>query len=190
MNAPVQAADFIRHRFTVDDVRAMIDIGVVDADARVELIDGGLIDMPADGPRHNDWSIALGRWLLRQLGEDYAVLPGSTVVLSDENAPRPDWCVFPASVATVDLRGPDVLLVIEQSDASLARDLGWKADLYARFGVRDYWVIDLETRVVHVHREPSLDGYKSLRRHARDEPVEALLIPGLTLRTGALTRVG
>jgi len=189
MNAPVQASDVIRHRFTVADVRSMVDIGVVDADARIELIDGALITMPADGPRHNDWTISLGRWLLNQLGEAYAVLPGSTVVLSDENAPKPDWCVFPAEVATADLRGPDILLAIEQADTSLAGDLGWKANLYARHGVRDYWVIDLETQTIHVHREPSPNGYKSLRRHERDEPVEALLIPGLILRTGALTRV-
>jgi len=189
MNAPFQAADFIHHRFTVADVRAIIDTGVLDPDARIELIDGGLIDMPADGPRHNDWTISLGRWLQRNMGDEYAVLPGSTVVLSDDNAPKPDWCVFPADVATVDLRGTDILLAIEQSDTSLIRDLGWKADLYARFGVQDYWVIDLATHVVHVHREPSANGYKSLRRHGRDEPVEVLLIPGLVLRTGTLTRI-
>jgi Uma2 family endonuclease len=37
----------------------------------------------------------------------------------------------------------DVLLLIEVADSSLAFDQGTKRDLYARFGVGEYWVVDI-----------------------------------------------
>lgn len=111
-------------------------------------------------------------------------------MLSDDNAPSPDFQVFPARVPPVDARGPDVLLAIEQSDSPVRRDLGWKAQLYARHGVRDDWVVELEAELVHVHREPGAEGYGSVRVFARTDVIEAVLIPGLKLRLADLPRVG
>src|SRR5262249_30208428 len=114
---------------------------------------------------------------------------GSTLVLDKYNGPKPDWYVFSAALATTDVRGPDVLLAIEQSHSSLQRDLEEKAALYARFSVRDYWAIDLEEKRVHVHRDPTAEGYRIKRRFEADETVDALLIPGLTLKLLELERV-
>ena len=190
MNAPVRSADFVPHRFTVDEVRDMVRLGVLDEGARIELIEGELVDMPADGPRHNDWSVIIGRWLFTNLGPEYAILPGSTLVLSDFNAPKPDFSIYPAR-RNAGVRGPDLLLAIEQADSSLARDLGWKADLYARHGLREYWVIDLEAERVHVHRAPSPEGYlHKPDPFGPEDAVEASLIPGLTLRLADLPRLG
>jgi Uma2 family endonuclease len=97
--------------------------------------------------------------------------------------------VFSDKLATVAVHGGDVLLAIEQSYSSLRSDLGEKADLYARFNVRDYWAIDLEERRVHVHRDPTSEGYRTKRRFEAGETVEAALIPGLTLRLADLARV-
>ncbi len=196
MNVAVRPPDLAtsveepRHRFTFADVLAMMKLGLVEEGAREELIEGELIEMPADGDRHKDYTVALTRWLLRALDETYAVVPGSTLVLSEQNAPSPDFHVFPAKLATGDVRGPDVLLAIEQADSSVRRDLGWKAKLYARYGVRDYWVVELDAARVHVHREPGAEGYGAVEVFEREEAVGALLIPGLTLRLADLPRVG
>ena len=190
MNAPAQAAQFVRHRFTVEDARALAAAGLIDADSRIELIEGELIDMPADGPRNMSWADGLGRWLYTGLPDKYAIIPGLTLVLSEFNGPKPDWYVFDRAVATADVRGTDVLLLIEQSDTTLKRDLGWKADLYAEYGVRDYWVIDLEARAVHIHRDPSPSGYQFKQRFGRDDAVSALLIPDLALTISALPQLG
>ena len=196
MNAVVRPTDLAtaveepRHRFTVSDVEAMMRAGLVEEGAHEELIEGELVEMPADGARHKDYSYGIGRWLMRALGDDHVVMTGSTLVLSDFNAPSPDFHVFDAGLATEEVRGPDVLLVIEQADSSVRRDLGWKADLYARHGVREYWVIELESARTHVHRDPREDGYGSVKVFERGAAVEALLIPGLALRLADLPRVG
>lgn len=196
MNAVVQPTDLAtaveepRHRFSVADVEAMMRAGLVEEGAREELIEGELVKMPEDGELHRDYSCELGRWLYGSLDRSFVVMPGTTLVLSEYNAPSPDWYVFDGLLKTADVRGPDVLLVIEQADSSVRRDLGWKADMYARHGVRDYWVVELATARIHVHREPGEGGYGAVRVFERDRAAEALLIPGLALRLADLPRVG
>lgn len=104
--------------------------------------------------------------------------------------PSPDFHVYPAALSEGQVHGPEMLLIIEQADSSLSRDLGSKAALYASHGVHDYWVIDLNERRTHVHREPSPEGYASIQVFERDQAVRALLIPGLSLRISDLPRVG
>lgn len=183
-------APLSRYRFTNADVRAMAQAGLLRAPERLELIEGELVEMPGDGARHRDWSYALGQWLSNRLGSGHVILPGATLELSAHNGPAPDWYVFPAGLETEAVKGPDVLLAIEQADSSLAYDLGLKANLYARHGVRDYWVIDLARRIVHVHRDPTPEGYGWKRRVMANEPIEALLLPEFSLRLDALPRVG
>ncbi len=185
MNAASRIADFKPHRFTVEEMWALADAGAL-GDARVELIGGELVDMPADGPLNVDWSMLLGRWLYRALPDTLGCVPGLTLRLSDEDGPKPDWWVCPSSLGAANITPADVLLAIEQSDTSVARDLGWKAELYGSFGLIDYWVIDLNAQIVHVHRDPCSQGYKSIRTFTRDQSVQALAIPGLSLRLADL----
>ena len=53
----------------------------------------------------------------------------------------------------------DVLLLIEVSDSSLAFDQSVKLNLYARYGVAEYWVVDVEGKRVVTYREPYAQGY-------------------------------
>lgn len=190
MNALLRQVDVTPHRFTV---REAIEIAQTQAFAnrRIELIEGEIVDMPSDGPLHRRWTGALFVWLARRIDLNaYVVLQNTTLELSDFNAPSPDVQVYAAGAREEDVRGADALLVIEQADTSLKKDLRLKADLYARYGVRDYWVIDLNADRVHVHRTPREDGYADVAVHDRHSAVEALLIPGLALRIADLPRIG
>lgn len=192
MNAPVKPllASAQPHRFTMDDVLVMVSAGVLQEGAKVELIDGGLVDMAAEGSDHTDWVYEVGRWLFTGLGPEFVVVPSSTLTLSSVSGPKPDWWVFPAALKTADVRGPDVALAIEVANSSLAYDLGDKATLYARHGVRDYWVVDLQLRQLVVHRDPAADGYEYRQRFEAGEAVVPLLLHGLSLRLQDLKRVG
>ncbi len=48
----------------------------------------------------------------------------------------------------------DVLLISEVADSSLEQDLGEKAKLYAEHRIPEYWVVDVRSEQVHVHRKP------------------------------------
>jgi hypothetical protein len=68
--------------------------------------------------------------------------------------------------------GPeDVYLVVEVADTTLAADRRLKLPLYARAGIPEVWLVDVQHDVVHVHREPTADGYRVVRTLRRGDRV-------------------
>lgn len=196
MNAVVRQTEFVpfaeprRHRFTLEEVLAMQGAGILH-DRRTELIDGEIVHMATDGELHRRWSNELTLWLARRLDpERHRFLVSTTLPLGEGWAPSPDFYIYPAEIDEGAVAAGNVLLVVEESDSSLRRDLKAKPDDYARYGVQDYWAIDLNARRLHVHRDPSPEGYRSVEVFEREQAVDALLVPGLTLRLADLPRVG
>ena len=185
-----EAAEPRRHRFKFDELLTIQAAGIL-GDRRTELMDGEIIDMPTDGELHQQFSIQLTTWLATSLDlSRYAFVGNTTLKLGEEWAPSPDFRVFSAETDGTRLTGDEVLLAIEEAHTSLTYDLTDKAAAYGAYGIRDYWVIDLEARRTHVHREPSSAGYGSVALFERDQVLDALLIPGLSLRLADLPRVG
>jgi Uma2 family endonuclease len=142
-----------RRLFTAADVQAMLDAGVLgEGDHHVELIRGELIEMSPQGPLHWNLTQGLAAFFWRNLPAHLAVASNGPLRLSEHDEPEPEVFVFPDGMDVNDVRGPDVLLVIEVSHSSLRVDLDVKAPLYAAHGVREYWVVDIEGRRTHVHR--------------------------------------
>ncbi len=187
MNALVLAAESAApHRFTLDEVFRMMDAGILDPDARVELIDGVLIEMPAEHAPHVRLKTALARWFITHLPETVNVVIDATLRLSDYDAPDPDLYLYAGSIALDELKPADIDLVIEVADSSLKKDLGAKAVLYAAHGVREYWVIEVETLATTVHRRPAAAGYGDVVRRGPDEALSAMAHPSLSLALAQL----
>jgi Uma2 family endonuclease len=150
MNAPIFPARMAR-KFTTADVFKMVESGVLTPDERVELIEGELALM---SPKHNkhEWlKNRLVEWLAARKPRDLILAVESTLFLDEGTFVEPDIMLYPRHILPEDVRGPDVKLLIEIADASLAFDLGRKAALYAQHGVAPYWVIDAETKTTHMH---------------------------------------
>jgi Uma2 family endonuclease len=188
MNAPAKLEQQSRttYRFTLDDVFKMIEAGVLAPDARVELIEGELIQMAPQNAPHMEAKRALAKLLYSALPETVALHIEGTLRLAPSTAPEPDLFMHIASVRPDQVRGPDVLLLIEVSDTTLGDDLGPKARLYARYGVPEYWVLDVASRKLTVHTDPRPDGYARLRLVEPDEPVAPERLPGVELRLADL----
>lgn len=104
-------------------------------------------------------------------GASAAILPkgckDSTDVaftLSDTLVLAPDIAIISRDMVGTDADGAGMLLVTEIADSSLEHDLYTKAPHYAREGVRDYWIIDLPKRKLHVHRDPGATEYGGIER--------------------------
>lgn len=80
------------------------------------------------------------------------------------------------------LAGPEVRLAVEISDSTLDMDLGRKARLYASHGVPEYWVVDVEARLIHQLWAPEGDAYARRREVAFGERVEAVTVAGLVVK--------
>ena len=134
------------------------------------------------------------RLLVRAAGADLVVGVENTLQLADEVLVEPDLAVFPRAAVLPDspfikLRGEDVLLVIEIALTSLAYDRGAKAAVYARHGIREYWVVDPEHHRAWVHTGPSEEGWGTVEERGR-EAVLAPKAPELASFHVALAQIG
>lgn len=173
MNAPVHVAEaYVPYRFTWDEVLRMSEAGLFErADGRrVELIEGELFEVAPESMPHARAKRWLARRFIEALPADaWEVSIDSPLHLSDASRPEPDLCVWRAALRDADVRGPDVALVVEVSISSLAFDGGAKADLYARHGVPEYWIVQPESGAVRVHLDPTPTGYSSVRTVASED---------------------
>jgi Uma2 family endonuclease len=170
-----------RRRWSVAELEAMVAAGILSEDERIELIGGEVVLMSPKGNRHEILKRALLRLLFEKLPVDCDFLPETTLRLDRDTFCEPDILVFPRNLSVPELTPETALLVVEIADRTLAYDLGPKADLYAKYGVRELWVIDAIGLTTRTHREPSLTGYRrAVDWHASDTLTPSL-IPGLEL---------
>lgn len=150
----------------------LVDEGVFD-DERIELLEGTLIEMSPEGTEHA-WIIQeLNRLLTRGLPDELRLRVAAPFAANNVSEPEPDCAVVPVGDYWVD--HPSVaLLLIEVSRSSRRKDLGLKARIYGAAGVPSYWVVDLERRVVHVHQEPTGDGYGRVEQHPFTATLDAV----------------
>jgi Uma2 family endonuclease len=84
-------------------------------------------------------------------------------------------------------------LIVEVAESSLAFDRTQKGSLYARGGIADYWIVNLEERVVEVYRDPIPDltapfgwRYTSVERVRPPAEVAPLGVPAAPVPLAAL----
>ncbi len=168
----------IRRRFTVHDYHRMAEAGILHEDDRVELIGGEILEMSPIGGRHAACVREINHLLSRQLGDELRVDVQSPVGLDEQEEPQPDLAVIRArnygrSLPTLE----DVLLLIEVADTSLAYDRDVKLPLYARSGIAEVWLVDLNGGTIERHTQPSEHGYHLVRRAGRGETLESAVLP-------------
>ena len=136
----------------------LVDLGVFEGDA-VELVGGHLIVAEPHGTYHAS-SISAADYAVRAiLPSGWIVRVQSPVSLDDESAPEPDLAVVPGRPGDYrDSHPGHAALVVEVAESSLEFDRRHKGSLYARAGIRDYWIVNLADRVLEVHRDPGPDA--------------------------------
>jgi Uma2 family endonuclease len=148
-----------RHSITVTEYVRMGEAHVFAHDARLELMEGEIVEMAPIGSAHAAVVDALDS-LLREVAPSAMVRVQSPLVLGERSAPQPDVMLLRPRADRYYNSHPtasDALLVVEVSDTTLEYDLEVKRPLYARAGVTELWVVDINRREVHVFREPKLD---------------------------------
>ncbi len=181
-------------RWTRVEYDRLIELGAFQADEHLELIGGELIAGEPQGAEHYTAIRKSTKALEAAFGPGWEVRPQGPLGLDDESEPEPDVAVVPGSVDDYRSAHPSrPVLVLEVAVSTLGFDRGRKGSLYARAGLADYWVLNLESRVLEVYRQPAPDptapfGWRYARREvvAATGNVAPLAVPGAVVAVADL----
>ena len=173
-----------RHRLTVSEYYRMVEVGLLAPDARVELIEGEMIEMAPIGSRHGSCVMRLDAQLQGSVGQRALVSVQNSVRLDDRSEPQPDLVLlrprddfYSRAHPTAD----DVLLLIEVADRSARYDIEIKTRLYAQHGIPEVWIIDLEQACVRFFRSPMPAGYGDVSSTERPGMTSVALLRGVSV---------
>lgn len=178
-----------RHWLTVDDYYRMAEVGILDVEARVELIDGEIFDMAPPGSPHAATVHWLTEVFVNAVGGTANVLVQNPVRLSRYSEPQPDVALLRRRDDFYRERHPqadDVLLIVEIAASSLRFDRNKKLPLYARHGIPEMWLADLDGRRLSRYRAPQNGAYTLTDEPDLRTPVEVSALPGVVVDLGRL----
>jgi len=142
----------------------MAETGVLKPDARVELLNGEIIDMSPIGPFHGSVTKYLIQVFTDANRSTWIMQVQDPVRLDDQSEPQPDLALLRRSPDFYRTRHPqpaDVFLLIEVSDSTLPFDRDEKIPAYGRAGIPEVWIVNLTNLTVEIYREPHFTGYGS-----------------------------
>ena len=120
-------------------------------------------------------TVALGR-----IFDPYSLQSQASLPVAANGDPEPDIAVLAGIMDDYLGREPvseEIMLVVEISDSTLHADLTAKARQYGSGGISDYWVVDIPNRLLHVFREPTVNGYASETILTTDDEVRPHAAP-------------
>ncbi|TXF11398.1 Uma2 family endonuclease [Pelomicrobium methylotrophicum] len=178
-----------RHRLTVDEYHRMGEVGLLAPEARVELIEGEIIDRARIGSRHAGTIARLIHLLTAVVGDRAIVYSQSPLRLDEHSEPQPDLALLKPRRDFYTSRHPtasDTLLVVEVSDVTLRYDRQVKVPLYARHGVPEVWIVDLENALTHYFRSPAGETYAHISATERPGLAPIVALPGVAVDLSGL----
>ena len=181
--------DVARRRFTTDEYHRMADAGILSPDDRVELLDGKIVRMSPIGSRHAACVDRLTDVFTRRFRRRAIVRVQNPIDLGRHSEPQPDVTLLARRAdyyAARHPQPPDILLVVEVVDSSRGYDRELKLPLYARFGIREVWLVDLRSDELETYRRPALRGYRDHARVMRGHRLAPVACPRTLLRVDDL----
>ena len=157
----------------------MAHAGILTEDDRVELIAGRIIAMSPIGSRHAECVRRIDHLFVRALHPHAYVSSQNPIRLDDRSEPEPDVALLVPEEAYAERhpRPEEVLLLVEVSDTTLDFDRSVKVPLYARAGIREFWIVALEEERIYVYRNPREGGYAEVEAFGRGATVRIAALP-------------
>jgi len=181
-----------RRPFTAEEYHRLLEAGILREDDRVELIEGEILEMSPIGSRHAAAVKRLNHLFHELLGDRCLLGVQDPIRLGPYSEPQPDLTLLrprPDFYAEAHPGPGDVLLLVEVMDTSQAYDREVKLPLYARAGIPEVWLLDLEALRLEVHREPTPEGFAQTQVLGPEETVAPLPFPEARLPVARLLGV-
>lgn len=161
----ITASSAVRKHLTdVHEWQRLGEANIFAPNSHLELIEGEILEMAPIGFYHAGHLKRLNKLFSRLVTPQQAIISVQDPLrLSDLSEPEPDFMLLRPDADDYMTRHPcanDVLLLIEVADSSLSYDQNEKLHLYARHGVAEYWLLNLNDYCLEVYREPHHDLYQ------------------------------
>jgi Uma2 family endonuclease len=173
-----------KHPISAEEYLRMGEAGVFAPEARLELIEGEIVEVAPIHPPHAGLVRRLSRLFFERAGARAQVSVQAPLVISHRSVPQPDLALLQPRADDYMGSHPqasDVFLVVEVADTTLGFDARVKAPLYARCGIAEAWIVDVNERVVHVFRGPHESGYRDVVIARSGQSVECVALPGIAV---------
>ncbi|MBX7174130.1 MAG: Uma2 family endonuclease [Pyrinomonadaceae bacterium] len=179
---------FDEYRLKVEDYEKMIEYGIFDDDDKIELWEGKLVITSPKGSRHTNAIRRIDHTIEQQILDRAIISTQDPIRLDDYSEPEPDFALIEPPLTKYDSRHPrpeDIFLVMEVADTTVLRDRE-KAKSYARNGIRQYLILNLNTNEIEDYREPAEDGYRFKRTYTADESFNLVAFPDIEIKVSDL----
>ncbi|MBB5038424.1 Uma2 family endonuclease [Prosthecobacter dejongeii] len=179
-----------RFVFTADAFHEMARTGLLGENhARLELLNGEIFELMPIGHRHAAQTNRLTRVLSSFLPSGVTLQEQNPIRISRVSEPLPDISIVKGSELDF-LKAPpgpeETLLIVEVADTTLSHDIGDKARVYAKAGIQEYWVIDLESSRIRMFRDPEGEEFRQTRIVAHGDSVALSCLPSLEFQVADL----
>ena len=148
-------------RWSKSDYLKMAETGILADGERTELFEGVILTMSPNNPPHAN-SVSRLTMLLTEHFRDRVVRVQLPLDVEGDSLPEPDFAIVAETALRADAHPREAELVVEVADSSLIYDRGEKGSLYARSGIREYWVVNVRDKVLEVYTEPGMDSESPL----------------------------
>jgi len=178
-------ADVTKKLFTVDDYYRMAEAGILKPEDRVELIEGEILEMSPIGNRHAG-CVNRANDLFTFLFRGKAIVTVQNPArLNEYNEPQPDLLLAKRRAdyyASKHPTGEDIYLAVEIADTTLRKDRNLKVPIYARLGIPEVWIGDLQHDRLLVFRDPRGNSYQTNLTLHRSDPLFVTAFPEITFK--------
>jgi Uma2 family endonuclease len=154
-------------------------------DADFELVEGELIDRRMGKNPPHSFALRCVLVALEKIFDPFRLQHEIVIDVAPQDyptsRPEPDIVALNKPISAIRNRranAADIELVVEIADTTLGFDLRTKRDLYARAGIPEYWVLDIQGRRLYVHRNIENGRYALTLEYSESERVEPLAAPG------------
>jgi Uma2 family endonuclease len=151
------------YQWTIERYHQAIEAGIFDNQS-VELLKGNIVIMPPEREPHAYYNSEVGDYLRSLLGELVKIRDAKPITLPNNSEPEPDIAIVKPLGKEYLKHHPypdNIFWLIEFSQATLAKDLSEKKDIYAEAGIKEYWVVNLKNKQLKVFRDLVYNKYTS-----------------------------
>jgi Uma2 family endonuclease len=170
-----------KKKYTYEDYVNMSD------DKRYELIEGELLMTPSPVPKHQrvlrELEFILKKFVSeKNLGEIF--FAPCDVYLDEENVVQPDIMFISKDrlniIGEKNIQGAPCLTIEIISESSAYRDMVQKKRLYAKFGVKEYWIVIPEEESVEIYLLKD-NAYQLFKTYRKNDTLETSFLKGLKI---------